>query len=113
MFPAVARSDQQNERTYKCEGRWKIYFGTASLSSCWAGETILSLLKGTSMANQGGSREQHVKAGQQSHKNDRQQEAQSSQRSNQQDSSGKGGGGNFAYDSAKAAEAGRKGGKSS
>ncbi|MFI0849113.1 KGG domain-containing protein [Mesorhizobium sp. IMUNJ 23232] len=74
------------------------------------------------MANQGGSRDQHVKAGQQSHKNDdsKQQGAEggsggqqgSGQRGGQQGGSERGGSGNFANDREKASEAGRKGGKS-
>ncbi|WP_366932464.1 KGG domain-containing protein [Mesorhizobium sp.] len=80
------------------------------------------------MANQGGNREQHVKAGQQSRKNtgdedrrrgsggeqqrddDRrgQQQADDKQRGGQQ----RGGSGNFADDREKASEAGRKGGQS-
>jgi hypothetical protein len=61
---------------------------------------------------QGGSHEQHVKAGQQSHKNDenrgRQQQAEDRNRG-QQDGH-RGGSGNFAEDRQRASEAGRKGG---
>jgi len=66
------------------------------------------------MANQGGSHEQHVKAGQQSHKNDdssRQQQAESDK--NRQQSGHRGGSGNFADDRERASEAGRKGGQQS
>ena len=64
------------------------------------------------MPNQGGTHEQHVKAGQQSHKNDdnRQQQAQD-RGQNQQGGQHRGGSGNFAEDRERAAEAGRKGGK--
>ncbi|MGN6146157.1 MAG: general stress protein [Mesorhizobium sp.] len=62
---------------------------------------------------QGGSHEQHVKAGQQSHKNDenrgRQQQAEDRNRG-QQDGH-RGGSGNFAEDRQRASEAGRKGGQ--
>jgi len=66
------------------------------------------------MANQGGSHEQHVKAGQQSHKNDdrnRQQQAESN--NNRQQGGHRGGSGNFAEDRERASEAGRKGGQQS
>ncbi|HMM64308.1 MAG TPA: KGG domain-containing protein [Mesorhizobium sp.] len=60
------------------------------------------------MPNQGGTHEQHVKAGQQSHKND--------DRNRQQNAGGdksqhRGGSGNFAEDRERASEAGRKGGQ--
>ncbi|MBZ9986851.1 hypothetical protein LB572_07060 [Mesorhizobium sp. BH1-1-5] len=66
------------------------------------------------MPNQGGSHEDHAKAGQQSHKrtddNNRQrsgqQQADENQRGGQQRD------GNFADDREKASEAGRKGGQS-
>ncbi len=67
------------------------------------------------MANQGGSHEQHVKAGQQSHKNDdkRGGQQQAENRDTKQQSGGhRGGSGNFAEDRERASEAGRKGGKS-
>jgi hypothetical protein len=77
------------------------------------------------MANQGGSHEQHVKAGQQSHKNDDSENNKTSQqraeggRQGQQGGergdergSERGGSGNFANDREKASEAGRKGGQS-
>lgn len=62
------------------------------------------------MANQGGTHEQHVKAGQQSHKNtqDRDREQQARGR---QDDEKRGGSGNFANDRDRASEAGRKGGQ--
>lgn len=63
------------------------------------------------MPNRGGTHEQHVKAGQQSHKNDdknsRQQQASAGGNKDQQ----RGGKGNFANDPERASEAGRKGGK--
>jgi hypothetical protein len=69
------------------------------------------------MANQGGSHDQHVKAGQQSHKNDErdnnkggQQQAEGGRQGQQ--GSERGGSGNFANDREKASEAGRKGGQS-
>ncbi|MGB3834522.1 MAG: KGG domain-containing protein [Mesorhizobium sp.] len=60
------------------------------------------------MPNQGGTHEQHVKAGQQSHKND--------DRNRQQNVGGdksqhRGGSGNFAEDRERASVAGRKGGQ--
>lgn len=66
------------------------------------------------MANQGGSHEQHVKAGQQSHKNDSEKRGgeQDDRNQNQQGGGHRGGSGNFAEDRERAAEAGRKGGKS-
>jgi general stress protein YciG len=77
------------------------------------------------MANQGGNREQHKRAGQQSHKNDDmgrdQQGGAGMDRSGQQraddEKSGqqggqRGGSGNFANDPQRASEAGRKGGQS-
>lgn len=65
------------------------------------------------MRNQGGTHEQHVKAGQQSHKNDenRQQQAQDDNRRGQQGGDHRGGSGNFADDRERASEAGRKGGQ--
>ncbi|WP_315927019.1 KGG domain-containing protein [Mesorhizobium sp. SP-1A] len=59
------------------------------------------------MANQGGTHEQHVKAGQQSHKNDDSKRQQSSRDKSEH----RGGSGNFAEDRERASEAGRKGGK--
>lgn len=85
------------------------------------------------MANQGGSREQHERAGQQSHKNDdmkKRGQQGGMGRSGQQGGAGgpgqqgaeefgheqqrgqRGGSGNFANDPKKASEAGRKGGQS-
>lgn len=69
------------------------------------------------MANQGGSHEQHVKAGQQSHKNDdierdRGQQRAEGGKDRQQGGGERGGSGNFANDREKASEAGHKGGKS-
>ncbi|WP_254689007.1 KGG domain-containing protein [Shinella daejeonensis] len=62
------------------------------------------------MPNQGGTHEQHVKAGQQSHKNDdKTRQASASQK--QDESSHRGGKGNFAEDRERASEAGRKGGQ--
>lgn len=66
------------------------------------------------MPNQGGTHEQHVKAGQQSHKNNenRQQQAQDdNRRGQQQGGDHRGGSGNFADDRERASEAGRKGGQ--
>ena len=58
------------------------------------------------MPNQGGTHEQHVKAGQQSHKNDgaKTQQAQSSRSNDEQRRGGKG---NFAEDRQRASEAGK------
>ncbi|EBV3599752.1 hypothetical protein DOI34_24630 [Salmonella enterica subsp. enterica serovar Virchow] len=56
--------------------------------------------------NRGGTHEQHVKAGQQSHKNDQNRDAMSEDKPRH-----RGGSGNFAEDPERAAEAGRKGGK--
>ena len=79
------------------------------------------------MAKQGGSREQHSQAGQQSHKNDdRNKDRQGSQQQGedrnrgqqgggergQQSSGERGGSGNFSNDRERASEAGRKGGQS-
>nr|WP_314091917.1 KGG domain-containing protein [uncultured Shinella sp.] len=61
------------------------------------------------MPNQGGTHEQHVKAGQQSHKNGDQTRQASDNRD--QNDGNRGGKGNFAQDREKASEAGRKGGK--
>lgn len=64
------------------------------------------------MPNQGGTHEQHVKAGQQSHKNeDRRQEQQAAPGRKDNDQQQRGGSGNFAQDRERASEAGRKGGK--
>ena len=64
------------------------------------------------MPNQGGTHEQHVKAGQQSHKNDqRQQQERQAAPGKKDDGQQRGGGGNFAQDRERASEAGRKGGK--
>lgn len=65
------------------------------------------------MPNQGGTHEQHVKAGQQSHKNDQrqQQERQAAPGKKDDGQQQRGGGGNFAQDRERASEAGRKGGK--
>ncbi|WP_119255827.1 KGG domain-containing protein [Shinella zoogloeoides] len=61
------------------------------------------------MPSQGGTHEQHVKAGQQSHKNeDRKVEASGK---HDQNDGQRGGKGNFAEDRERASEAGRKGGK--
>lgn len=62
------------------------------------------------MPNRGGTHEQHVKAGQQSHKNDDERKTQSAT-DKKQDGDHRGGKGNFAEDRERAAEAGRKGGK--
>lgn len=61
------------------------------------------------MPNQGGSHEKHVKAGQQSHKNDDAKRQASGK--NDQNETQRGGKGNFAEDPDRASEAGRKGGK--
>lgn len=63
------------------------------------------------MPNQGGTHEQHVKAGQQSHKNDDRQTKQASSDDRNDRNERRGGGGNFAEDRERAAEAGRKGGQ--
>ena len=70
------------------------------------------------MPNQGGTHEQHVKAGQHSHKNREDQHRSSGQqqaedRNMGQRSAGRhrGGSGNFAEDRQRASEAGRKGGQ--
>lgn len=62
------------------------------------------------MPNQGGSHQQHVKAGQQSHKNDDRKPQQASADKNK-DTGQRGGSGNFAEDRERASEAGRKGGQ--
>lgn len=62
------------------------------------------------MPNQGGTHEQHVKAGQQSHKNDQNRQREQQARGREADSK-RGGSGNFANDRERAAEAGRKGGQ--
>lgn len=69
------------------------------------------------MPNQGGSHDQHVKAGQQSHKNDSDKRGSQQQRAEdrnmgQQGGGHRGGSGNFAEDRERASEAGRKGGRS-
>jgi len=64
------------------------------------------------MPNQGGSHEQHVKAGQQSHKNDDNRgQQQAEDRNRGQQDGHRGGSGNFAEDRERASEAGRKGGQ--
>jgi len=64
------------------------------------------------MPNQGGTHEQHVKAGQQSYKNDdRRQQQQAAPGKKDDGQQHRGGSGNFAEDRERAAEAGRKGGK--
>ena len=66
------------------------------------------------MPNQGGTHEQHVKAGQQSHKNDdrnAKNERQASSSANKDSQGQRGGSGNFAQDRERASEAGRKGGQ--
>lgn len=62
------------------------------------------------MPNQGGNHEQHVKAGQHSHKNDQKKQQQASER-NKDEGTHRGGKGNFAEDRERASEAGRKGGQ--
>lgn len=62
------------------------------------------------MPNQGGTHEQHVKAGQQSHKNDQNRPREQQARGREADNK-RGGSGNFANDRERAAEAGRKGGQ--
>ncbi|WP_349009464.1 KGG domain-containing protein [Mesorhizobium yinganensis] len=69
------------------------------------------------MANRGGSHEQHVKAGQQSHKNDEKESGRGQQhaeggKDRQQSGGERGGSGNFGNDRERASEAGRKGGQS-
>ena len=63
------------------------------------------------MPNQGGTHEQHVKAGQQSHKNDQRQQEQQAAAGKKDGGQQQRGGGNFAQDRERASEAGRKGGK--
>lgn len=63
------------------------------------------------MPSQGGSHEQHVKAGQQSHKNDDDKRRQAQRGKNDQGGQ-RGGSGNFKNDPERASEAGRKGGQS-
>ena len=70
------------------------------------------------MPNQGGTHEQHVKAGQQSHKNrddqhrgSGQQQAENRNMGQQNAGQHRGGSGNFAEDRQRASEAGRKGGQ--
>lgn len=60
---------------------------------------------------QGGTHEQHVKAGQQSHKNDGRKQQQQQAAPKTKDGGHRGGGGNFAEDRERVAEAGRKGGR--
>lgn len=62
------------------------------------------------MPNRGGTHEQHVKAGQQSHKNDDPKVKQAA-KSDDRQTEHRGGSGNFAEDRERASEAGRKGGK--
>ncbi len=62
------------------------------------------------MPNQGGTHEQHVKAGQQSHKNDDRSQHASGQHP-ERDNGHRGGSGNFAEDHERASDAGRKGGQ--
>lgn len=66
------------------------------------------------MPNQGGSHEQHRKAGEQSHKNtdDNNQRRSDQQQAEEGQREGQHRGGNFADDREKASEAGRKGGQS-
>ena len=68
------------------------------------------------MPNQGGSREQHGKAGQQGQKKDDMSKNRGQQQaeggSSRQQGAERGGSGNFANDRERASEAGRKGGKS-
>lgn len=63
------------------------------------------------MPNQSGTHAQHVKAGQQSHKNDERKQQQASGGGQKQGGDHRGGSGNFADDRERASEAGRKGGK--
>ncbi|WP_363810836.1 KGG domain-containing protein [Mesorhizobium sp.] len=68
------------------------------------------------MPTQGGTHQQHVKAGQQSHKNrddQRRGQQQAEDRNMRQQDSGqhRGGSGNFGEDRERASEAGRKGGQ--
>lgn len=63
------------------------------------------------MPNKGGTHEQHVKAGQQSHKNDDRKETHQAAPDKRNEGQHRGGSGNFAEDRERAAEAGRKGGK--
>ena len=65
------------------------------------------------MPNRGGTHEQHVKAGQQSHKNDdtRRGQQQAQDDKNRQQGGHRDGSGNFAEDRERASEAGRKGGQ--
>lgn len=60
--------------------------------------------------NRGGTHEQHVEAGRQSHKNDDKTKADDH---SQKASEHRGGSGNFAEDPERASEAGRKGGQAS
>lgn len=66
------------------------------------------------MPKQGGSHEQHVKAGQQSHKNREPDQRRGGQQQAEDRTMGqhRGGSGNFAEDRERASEAGRKGGQS-
>ncbi|ODT31570.1 MAG: hypothetical protein ABS35_04515 [Kaistia sp. SCN 65-12] len=63
------------------------------------------------MPNQGGTHEQHVKAGQQSHKNDDRNRGQQASGRDRDEAGHRGGSGNFAEDRERASEAGRKGGQ--
>lgn len=63
------------------------------------------------MPNQGGTHEQHVKAGRQSHKNDDRKETRQAASDKRSEDQHRGGSGNFAEDRQRAAEAGRKGSK--
>lgn len=64
------------------------------------------------MPNQGGTHEQHKKAGQQSHKNDDRKTQQAASPDKNKNGGHRGGSGNFAEDRERASEAGRKGGQS-
>jgi general stress protein YciG len=66
------------------------------------------------MPDRGGSHEQHVKAGQQSHKNEgvKRSQQQHTQVDKNQQGGERGGSGNFKNDPERASEAGRKGGQS-
>lgn len=64
------------------------------------------------MPNRGGTHEQHVKAGQQSHKNDdKDRDQKQASAAKPGGSEHRGGSGNFAEDRERASEAGRKGGQ--
>ncbi len=120
---AVASQRAKADHEILREGTWVPFIRLSSAGCFTTGEDI--------MPSQGGTHEQHVKAGQQSHKNEgdrrnQQQHAQDDGRrqagaggsgaggsgAGNQRGGQQGGSGNFAQDRERASEAGRKGGRS-